>query len=129
VVGSFIMKITVPSTPALHLAADPRSTALVATKARTADPVSSPASEAVAVPPCPTQFALLVRSLLATDEVTEIPGCETLDGVGSRSEPRRVLKPWGIEMLPADKPDRFDDRSSQPVLAGEPMSNLTAAEG
>lgn len=94
------MQIT-GSTSAPRVIADPQ-------RIGAADSVRAAGSPAVpghAVdPPSPSQNAILARSLVELAAEAPSPADVPAD-TGRRGEVPRVLKPWGIEMLPADKPE------------------------
>ncbi|TNC73870.1 hypothetical protein [Rubellimicrobium roseum] len=100
------MEISNPSMLAPRPEVDLRPAADAAASARIIAPPPGLAQGPVVAPASSFQSGWLARSLLGMSAATEAGRAPPEAPASRRGEPQRVLKPWGIPMLPADRPDR-----------------------
>ncbi|WP_210527428.1 hypothetical protein [Rubellimicrobium arenae] len=123
------MDITTIS-PVPRVVMDARPSADAAATTRIAVPPLATAQGPVVAPASRSQGGLVVKGLITLAGI-QPPG--SLDGTSPEFGPQRVLKPWGVRMLPSDEPDAQADRTAGRDAAGvnpeTPTSSTAALDG
>lgn len=124
------MDISVTSVAPRHVA-DLRPTADAAATARITAPPLAIAQAPVVAPASPQQGALVLKGLIEAGAAVGSASGATVNE--TRNAPPRVLKPFGLHMLPYNEPrheaaERMEAELAAQVKAAASKSNMTGSE-
>lgn len=109
-----MMDISLP-TYSPRITADLRASVDAAATARSNRPPLAVVQEMPLTPVSFGQEALVAQGVLGSPDPTPVTATNPLPDWASRDAPERVLKPWGVPMLPADVPREASPASARRI--------------